>query len=266
MNSSLRILMLGDIIGKPGRRILSSELPDLIKKKNIDLVGANGENLAGGFGITEKTANKLFSYGVNFITSGNHIWDRRDGYDVLESDPRILRPANYPEGSPGKGFTILKRKDYNIGIINVQGRTFLIEIDCPFRKSDELIAKLKEQNINIILVDIHAETTSEKSALGWYLDGRVSAVVGTHTHVQTSDNRILNKGTAYITDIGMCGGRDSVIGMRKEIAIKRYLTHLPERFKTAQGVLMINGVIIDIDKVTGKAINIERVWIEENGD
>jgi len=263
MKDYIRILMLGDIIGKTGRNAVGYFLYNLRQKYDIDMVGANGENIAGGFGITEKTVRDVYGKGVDFLTSGNHIWDKKDGLDLLDRDARIVRPANYPEGVPGRGSTILEKAGVKVGILNLQGRKFLSEVDSPYLIADKELEKFHEEGVNIILVDMHAEVTSEKVALGWYLDGRVSVVVGTHTHVQTADLRILPEGTAYITDLGMCGGRDSVIGMKKEIAIDRFLTLMPIRFEVAKGAIMINGIMVDIDKKTGKAIRVERIWEEK---
>ncbi len=263
MKEYIRILMLGDIIGKTGRNAVGYFLPNLKEKYNFDFVGANGENIAGGFGITDKTVRDVFGKGVDFLTSGNHIFDKKDGLDLLDRDKRIVRPANYPDIVPGKGSTILEKNGIKLGILNLQGRKFLSEVDSPYYIADKELEKFKKEDVNIILVDMHAEVTSEKVALGWYLDGRVSVVVGTHTHVQTADLRILPEGTAYITDLGMCGGRDSVIGMKKDIAINRLLTLMPIRFEVAKGAIMINGIMVDIDKKTGKTIRAERVWEEK---
>ncbi len=260
--NSFRILLFGDIVGKTGRQAIREILPQLKDEKKPDLIGANCENLAGGFGISEKTIKEMFNAGIDFFTSGNHIWDKKEGLDLIKRDPRILRPANYPEGVPGRGYTILTRDDVRIGIINLQGRKFLSEVDSPFVIGERIIEKLKKDGISIIIIDFHAEITSEKVALGWYFDGKVSLIAGTHTHVQTADSRILPSGTAYITDLGMCGARDSVIGMKKEIAIERFLKLMPKRFEVAKGALLLNGVIVDIDKNSGKALNIERIWRE----
>lgn len=257
-----RVLLFGDIIGKTGRQAIKELLPALRDEKKPDLIGANCENLAGGFGISEKTIREMFNAGIDFFTSGNHIWDKKEGLDLIKRDPRILRPANYPEGVPGRGYTILKRGELKIGIINLQGRKFLSEVDSPFIVGDKIVNTLKKEGINIIIVDFHAEITSEKMAMGWYFDGRVSLLVGTHTHVQTADARILPGGTGYLTDLGMCGARDSVIGMKKEIALERFLKLMPKRFEVAKGALMINGVLVDIDIRSGKAVKIERIWRE----
>jgi len=259
-----RVLLFGDIIGKTGRQAVKALLPQLKEEKKPDFIGANCENLAGGFGISEKTIREMFSAGIDFFTSGNHIWDKKEGFDLIKRDPRILRPANYPEGVPGKGYTVLTRDELKIGIINLQGRKFLSEVDSPFIIGSKIIEKLKKDGVNIIIIDFHAEITSEKVALGWYFDGKVSLIAGTHTHIQTADARILPGGTAYITDLGMCGARDSVIGMKKEIAIERFLKLIPKRFEVAKGALLLNGVLVDIDKRSGKAIKIERIWREKN--
>jgi len=262
VNNHFRVLMLGDVIGQPGRRALNEILPSLKKSKEIDFIGINGENLAGGFGLTEKTVQEAFFSGISFITTGNHVWDKKDGLDILKRDPRILRPANYPEGAPGRGYTVLTKGDVKVGIINLQGRKYLPEIECPFRRGLEIAKKLREEGVKILLTDLHAEVTSEKVAMGWYLDGKVSMMVGTHTHVQTSDSRILPNKTAYQTDLGMCGARDSVIGMRSEIALERFLTGLPVRFEVAKGPVMINGLMADLNPQTGEALAVERIWVE----
>lgn len=258
----MKVLMIADLVGKPGRWAVSQTLPDLKKEKGIDFVVANVENAAGGFGLTKEIASKVYSYGVNVLTSGNHIWDRKDIYEYLDKNENILRPANYPPQNPGKGSLLYELKDgTKIGVLNIQGRVFIKEIDCPFRTADQEIEKLK-QKTNIIIVDLHAEATSEKMALGWYLDGRVSAVIGTHTHVQTVDETILPGGTAYITDAGMTGAHKSVIGIVKKDAINRFLTQVPNRFRIAKEDIKFCGVIIDIDTDTGKANNIERIRID----
>ncbi len=261
-SGTFRVLMFGDIIGKTGRQAVKEFLPEIKEEKKPDLIGANCENLAGGFGISEKTVKEMFSAGIDFFTSGNHIWDKREGYELIKRDPRILRPANYPKGVPGRGYTILTRGDVKIGIVNLQGRKFLSEVDSPFYIGDDVLKELEKEDVTIRIIDFHAETTSEKVALGWYFDGRVSLIVGTHTHVQTADSRILPGGTGYITDLGMCGARDSVIGMKKEIALERFLKLMPKRFEVAKGALMVNGILADIDINTGKTVKIERIWKE----
>jgi metallophosphoesterase (TIGR00282 family) len=258
----LNILFIADIVGRPGRWAVSQVLPDLKKTHQIDFTIANVENAAGGFGLTKEIARKIHSYGVDCLTSGNHIWDRKDIYTYLNEDWRILRPVNYPPNVPGKGTGIYESKNgQKIGVINLQGKVYIKEIDCPFRSMDMILKSVQEQT-NIIIVDIHAEATSEKIALGWYLDGRVSAVLGSHTHVQTADETILPNGTAYITDAGMTGAHDSVIGVTKEDAIARFLTQIPRRFTVAKGDVKFSGVLVEIDTSTGKAQSIQRIRID----
>ncbi|MFC1512303.1 TIGR00282 family metallophosphoesterase [Candidatus Latescibacterota bacterium] len=254
----MKVLFVGDIFGRPGKQVASHFIPKFRRERNIDCCIANGENAAGGFGLTETTAHKMFSYGVDIITSGNHIWDRKEVETILEASDRILRPANYPPGVPGNGFTVIERGGYPIGVINLMGRIFLPPIDCPFRAADEVIAQIREMT-SIILIDFHAEGTSEKIALGWYLDGRVSAVIGTHTHVMTADERILPNGTAYISDVGMTGPHDSVIGVRIDQSITRIMTHMPVKFSPAEENLKFNAVMVDIDEESGRARSIERI-------
>ena len=255
----VKLLFIGDVIGKPGREALSRELHRIVDRHMVDLVIANGENAAGGFGLTEETAQDLFKCGVQMITSGNHIWDKKDALDYIKREERIVRPANYPEGTPGKGTTIVKTPGgTKVGILNLEGRVFMNNLDCPFRCADREVAKLKEET-QIIFVDFHAEATSEKAALGWYLDGRVSAVIGTHTHVQTADERILTAGTAYMTDAGMTGAFDSVIGVKKEEAILKFVSQRPSKFEVAKKDIRINAVVIEVDEKTGLALNIERI-------
>jgi 2',3'-cyclic-nucleotide 2'-phosphodiesterase len=255
----VKLLFIGDIIGKPGREALSRELHRIVDRHRVDLVIANGENAAGGFGLTAETAQELFKCGVQMITSGNHIWDKKDSLEYIKREERIVRPANYPEGTPGRGATLVSTPGgVKIGILNLEGRVFMNNLDCPFRCADREIAKLKEET-PIIFVDFHAEATSEKVSLGWYLDGRVSAVVGTHTHVQTADERILTAGTAYMTDAGMTGAFDSVIGVRKEDAIEKFITQRPAKFEVAKKDIRINGVVIEVDEKSGLALSIERI-------
>lgn len=258
----MNILFIADIVGRPGRWAVSQLLPDLKKLYQIDFTIANVENAAGGFGLTKEIAKKIHSYGVDCLTSGNHIWDRKDIYPYLNEDQRVLRPANYPPGAPGRGVGIFETKEgEKIAVLNIQGRVYIKEIDCPFRVSEEKIKGLKEET-NVIIVDMHAEATSEKVALGWYLDGKVSAILGSHTHVQTADEIILPNGTAYITDAGMTGAHDSVIGMNKEDALSRFILQIPRRFTPAKKDIKFCGALVKIDPDTGKALSIERIKID----
>jgi metallophosphoesterase (TIGR00282 family) len=257
----VKLLFIGDVIGKPGRQALSNELHRLVDRYMVDLVIANGENAAGGFGITEETARDLYRCGIHLLTSGNHIWDKKDALDFIKREEMLLRPANYPEGTPGRGSTVITTAGgVKVAVLNLEGRVFMNNLDCPFRVADREIELLKRET-PIIFVDFHAEATSEKAALGWYLDGRASAVVGTHTHVQTADERILTGGTAYITDVGMTGSYDSVIGVRKEEAISRFLTQLPAKFEVAKKDIRLNAVVIEVDEQSGKALRIERIAV-----
>ena len=258
----MNILFIGDIIGRTGRRAVESRLHHLVDAGNVDLVVANGENAAAGFGLTVNIAAELYDLGIDVITSGNHIWDKREIYDYLDREPRLLRPGNYPPGLPGRGSGVYSTAaGLKVGILNLEGRVFMNNLDCPFRAADREIEILR-QHTPIILVDFHAEATSEKAALGFYLDGRVSAVVGTHTHVQTADERVLANGTAYISDAGLTGSRDAVIGMRKEEAIDKFLTQLPVRFEVAKKDPILCGVLIEVDEVTGRALKIQRILEE----
>jgi 2',3'-cyclic-nucleotide 2'-phosphodiesterase len=261
----VNILFVGDVVGKPGRRILAQMLPGLRREFGADLVIANGENSAGGFGITRETFDDLVAAGVDVVTGGNHTWQAREAYALLDSDPRLLRPANYPAGTPGRGAGVFRtpgpRRD-PIAVLNLEGRVFMQPLDSPFLVARAEVDRLRTEAA-VIVVDMHAEATSEKAALGWYLDGRVSAVVGTHTHVQTADERILPEGTAFITDAGMTGPRDSVIGMRQEEVLQRFLTLLPTRFDVAAGPAQINAVALEVDEQTGRARRIQRVSREE---
>lgn len=255
----VKILFIGDIIGKPGRQALSMELHRLVDRHDVDIVIANGENAAAGFGITEDIARELYTLGVHVITSGNHIWDKRDAYAYIDREERLLRPANYPEGAPGRGCGLFATPGgVKVGVLNLEGRVFMNNLECPFRTGDREIARLREET-PIIFVDFHAEATSEKAALACHMDGRVSVFVGTHTHVQTADERILPGGTAYITDAGMTGGFDSVIGMKKEQAIGKFLTLLPARFEVEKRDARLNAVLAQVDENSGKALAIERI-------
>ncbi|RKY02423.1 TIGR00282 family metallophosphoesterase [Candidatus Poribacteria bacterium] len=255
----MKVLFIGDVVGRPGRRAVREILSRI--KEGYDLIIANGENSAGGLGITPKVADELFSYGVNIITTGNHVWKEKEIYDYLDKEPRILRPANYPEGTPGRGWGIYELDSgVKLCVVNLMGRVFMAPLENPFRTIDAILERVSGE-VKIVIVDFHAEATSEKVAMGWYLDGRVSAVIGTHTHVQTADERVLPNGTAYITDAGMTGPFDSIIGMKKDAVIRRYLTMLPVRFEVAKGDVMLCGVEIEIDDETGKALSIKRVRV-----
>jgi 2',3'-cyclic-nucleotide 2'-phosphodiesterase len=251
----MKILFVGDVIGRLGRKTVQALLPALKRETEAELVVANGENAAGGRGLTVATADELFAAGVDVITSGNHVWEIREIYPVLDSETLVLRPLNYPPGVPGRGLLIA----HGAAFINLQGRTFMgAETDCPFRAANEALEHL--QDTPVIIVDMHAEATSEKAALAWYLDGRVSAVIGTHTHVATADARVLPAGTAFITDVGMVGPRDSIIGMEVKPIVERFLTQLPTRFSPVEtGPAIFNSVLIDIDEASGRAHSIVRV-------
>jgi len=244
----MRVLFIGDIVGSPGREIVRERLADLVSTRQIDLVIANGENSAAGFGITPKIAEELFGYGVEVLSGGNHSWDKREILEFMPHEPRLLRPANFPDSNPGAGmYAGTARNGVKYAVINVQGRIFMPSNEDPFRKVDELLATLPA-DVGFVLVDMHAETTSEKIALGWYLDGRVTAVVGTHTHVTTADERILSAGTAYITDVGMTGPHDGVIGMDRVGIVKKFLDGMPARVEVAQGNVQMNCVLIETDE------------------
>ena len=257
----MKILIIGDIVGEPGRQAVKELVPRIRQRENIDMVIANGENAAGGSGLTPKIFDALINMGVDVVTSGDHVFKKKDILEIIDFENRLLRPANFPDGAPGHGYTIIARPDgMRVGVINLAGRVFMDPLDCPFRKADEIVKKIIPET-NIILVDIHAEATSEKVALGWYLNGRVSAVVGTHTHVQTADERILPQKdhTAYISDIGMSGPIDSVIGRKVEQILIRFIERTPTRFEVAEENIQLQGVIIDIEEASGKAKSITRV-------
>ncbi|MBQ4132750.1 MAG: TIGR00282 family metallophosphoesterase [Desulfovibrionaceae bacterium] len=254
----MRFLMLGDAVGRPGRTIIRNRLTALRKEKEIDAVVLNGENSAGGSGITVKVMNELFDLGVDVITSGNHIWKNREIYAWLEREPRLLRPANYPPAAPGKGLGIYEHSGVRFAVLNLLGRHNLEEVDCPFRGAEALIEGLPS-DVKIVLVDFHAETTSEKKALGWFLDGKASAVAGTHTHVQTYDNQILPQGTGYLTDLGMCGVEQSVLGLDPHVVVPRFVNKLPAKFRLAEGPLWMCGAIFDIDEADGRCRTVELV-------
>lgn len=252
----MRILFIGDIYGSPGRGIVAEHLSKIVVDEQIDLSIANVENSAGGFGVTPQIADEMLRLGVDVLTSGNHIWDKREIYDYLDKQPLLLRPANYPEELPGRGLKVVAaRNGGRAAVMNLQGRVYMPNTDCPFRKVDALLAGL-DPDIKVRFVDFHAEVTSEKVAMGWYLDGRVSAVVGTHTHVPTADARILTKGTAYQTDVGMTGPHNSVIGVDKETILRKFLTAMPVRMEVARGLVELHAVIVDVDPTTGRAESI----------
>jgi len=255
----MKILFIGDIVGSPGRRAINKLLPGLKEEYALDFVIANAENASGGSGIIPKVADELFDSGVDVLTSGDHIWKRKEIYELISHEKRILRPLNFPALAPGRGSGVFKTKGAKpVGVINVNGRVFMDALECPFKTT---LAAQQEiiQQTKIIIVDIHAEATSEKVALGWYLDGKVSAVLGTHTHIQTADERILPQGTAYLTDVGMCGPYDSVIGRNVDNVLERFLTGLPVRFEVADKNIKLCAAVVDIDEKTGRANAITRI-------
>lgn len=255
----MKILFIGDIVGSPGREAVKELLPQLQKEYSLDFVIANAENAAGGSGITPKVAQELFDMNIDVLTSGDHIWKKREIFEIIDKEERILRPLNFPSGAPGRGYCVFKSKEGNkIGVVSLQGRVFLEALECPFKAARQAQEALS-QEAKVIIVDIHAEATSEKVALGWYLDGKVSAVLGTHTHIQTADERILPGGSAYITDVGMTGPQDSVIGRRIEDVLQRFITAVPVRFEVASGNIWLQGAVLDIDEQTGKARSIVRI-------
>jgi len=257
----VKVLFIGDIFGEPGRRALAKAVPRLVAQRQIDIVIGNGENAAGGFGITPELAEELFDLGLAVITTGNHAWDKKEILDYFPREPRLLRPANYPGGVPGHGSVIVESASgERLGVLQLMGRAYMPTLDCPFQVAKKEMADLKKRTTAVI-VDMHAEATSEKMAMGHYLDGEAVAVVGTHTHVQTADDQILPKGTAYVTDIGMTGPLHSVIGVKKELAIEKFLTGMPRRFEVASGPSVFCAVLLELDARLGKALSIERVRI-----
>jgi hypothetical protein len=258
----MRILFIGDIIGQPGRQMVARHLKTLVAEHGAEMVLANAENAAAGFGITPSIGVELFSLGIDLLTSGNHVWDKKEAEAYLAKESRLLRPANYPEEAPGSGVHVLQKNGRLVGVLNLQGRAFLPAIDCPFKTADRELAQLREVT-DTILVDFHAEATAEKQAFAWFLDGRVSAVLGTHTHVQTADERILPNRTAYITDVGMTGPRHSVIGIRPDEAIRKFITQMPRKFTVAPGPAQLCGVVLDIGD-DGRARSIHRVQLDSD--
>ncbi|MBI5561744.1 MAG: TIGR00282 family metallophosphoesterase [Deltaproteobacteria bacterium] len=259
LTEQTKILFIGDIIGRPGRIAARELLPRIVGAHSPDCVIANGENAAGGFGITTDIARELHKLQIDVITSGNHVWDKKEIYDYLRDSRTLIRPANYPPGAPGRGETVFEcASGAKVGVLNLIGRVFMDNLDCPFRAGREAVARLRETT-PIILVDMHAEASSEKAALGHFLDGTVSAVIGTHTHVQTSDERLLANGAAFITDAGMTGATDSIIGMRKDEIITRFLTQLPVKFDVATKDVELQGVVVTVNNRDGRAVRIERI-------
>ena len=250
--------MVGDVFGEPGRAAVKKLLPKLRQQHAIDLVVVNVENAAAGFGVTPQIAREVLDQGADVMTSGNHIWDKKEIVEYITKENLLLRPANFPAGTPGVGHVTVKAGPHRVAVVNLMGRVFMSAIDCPFRKADEILNELTKET-RVVLVDMHAEATSESVAMGWYLDGRVSAVVGTHRHVQTADERVLPGGTAYITDLGMTGPIDSVIGVDKDLILQRFLTQMPVRFEAAKGPAALHGVVITVDPETGRASDIVRI-------
>lgn len=255
----IRILYLGDVVGKPGRQAVRSLLPGLIHRQKLDFVVVNCENVAGGAGVDPGSCRELLDAGVDILTSGNHVWRRKEIVEYIEQEPRLLRPANFPPGTPGSGVArAATAGGVKLAVVNLIGRVFMDSVDCPFQAIDRILADLASWS-HLILVDMHAEATSEKGAMGWFLAGRVSAVVGSHTHVQTADHRVLPDGTAFMTDAGMCGPIDSVIGVKPELAIRRFRTHMPTKFEVASGRCVVQGAVVTIDRETARATSIERL-------
>lgn len=260
----MKILFIGDVVGSPGRDMVQEYLPRLKEKYRPNMTIINGENAASGKGITEKIYKQFLEWGAQVITMGNHTWDKKEIFEFIDEAKYMIRPANFPENNPGKGIVYININGTEVAVINLQGRTFLSAIDDPFQKADLLIEEAKKRT-NLIFVDFHGEATSEKQAMGWYLDGRVSAVVGTHTHTQTADERILPSGTAYISDVGMTGPYDGILGVDREAVLKRFLTSLPVRFEiTKTGRTQLNGIVVTIDNNSGKATKIERIIINDD--
>jgi 2',3'-cyclic-nucleotide 2'-phosphodiesterase len=260
----MNLLFIGDVVGSPGRDMVKEYVPKIKEKYRPNFTIINGENAAGGRGITEKIYREFLGSGAQAVTLGNHAWDNKEIFEFIESAKNMVRPANFPEGTPGKGLAFFKVNDIEVAVINLQGRTFMPPLDCPFKKADELI-EIAQERTPFIFVDFHAEATSEKQAMGWYLDGRVSAVVGTHTHVQTADSRVLPNGTGYLTDVGMTGPYDGILGMEREAVITKFLTSLPVRFEVPKaGRTQLSGVYMELDRKTGKCKKMERILINED--
>ncbi|MCZ8519976.1 MULTISPECIES: TIGR00282 family metallophosphoesterase [Paenibacillus] len=259
----MRLLFIGDIVGSVGRKALKACLPGLKSKYNPTWIIANGENAAAGRGITQPITKELYEMGVHGITMGNHTWDQKEIFDFIDKEERMVRPANFPAGTPGRGIMYIKTKEAELAVINLQGRTFLPPLDCPFEKASELVQQARKRT-KYVFVDFHAEVTSEKLAMGWQLDGKASAVVGTHTHVQTHDERIFPQGTAYVTDVGMVGPRDGILGMERTAVMKKFMTQLPTRFVVDEGKWHFHAVIIDLDPATGLGRKIQLIRKDED--
>jgi metallophosphoesterase (TIGR00282 family) len=259
----MRFLIVGDVVGRPGRAVFTKYTAQVKKDKDIDIVIVNGENSAGGKGFTRKALDALYHAGADIVTSGNHVWDKRDVLEFIDQEPYLVRPANYPNGAPGKGWCIYPSKRKNIGVINLSGRAFMPPMDDPFQVVEDVLREIKDQ-ADIIFLDMHAETTSEKAAMAWQLDGRVNAVVGTHTHVQTADERLLPQGTAFISDLGMTGPWNSILGVKVEKILERFQTCRPVRFDVADGPCVYSAVVIETDDTTDRTVSIERVQIRED--
>lgn len=261
----MNILFVGDVVGKPGRNAVAAIVPKLRRERALDLVIANGENSAHGAGLTASTVNELLKSGVDLITSGDHTWDQKEIYEVIEQEQRLIRPLNFSPSAPGRGSTVISVDGKtNVGVINLIGRVFMPANDCPFRAAEAEVTRLRRKT-NVIIVDIHAEATSEKIAMARFLDGKVSAVLGTHTHVTTADEQIFPKGTAYISDVGMCGPHESVLGRDIEAVLRRFLTQMPQKMEVATGDVALNAVIVDVDENSGRARNIERIRVSYEG-
>ena len=256
----MRLLFLGDVVGRPGRRALAALVPRLAAQEDIEFVIANCENASGGKGVDPRSADELHEAGADVLTSGNHVWQNREIVPYMRESGRLLRPLNFPPGVPGVGWTVQKarRSEARVAVLNLIGRVFMAPVDCPFRAADEALADIRRE-ASIVFVDMHAEATSEKVAMGRFLDGRVSAIVGSHTHIQTADETVLPGGSAYLTDAGMCGPEDSVLGVRTDRVVERFLTQMPTRFEVATGAVLVQGAVIDIDGETGRARSIRRV-------
>ncbi|MGE5558041.1 MAG: TIGR00282 family metallophosphoesterase [Bacillota bacterium] len=255
----MKLLFIGDIVGKPGRRAVRDLLPELQRKLGMDLVIANAENAAGGFGVTREVVEELLAQGIDLLTMGNHTWANKEVFDLFKMEMPLIRPANFPPENPGKGYYFIKYRDKKAAVINLQGRTYMTNIECPFRTADALLSSIREET-NLIIVDFHAEASSEKIALGWYLDGRISLLAGTHTHVQTADERIFPRGMGYITDVGMTGPIDSVLGVEKELVIDKFLRQLPVHFQIAKGDAVFSGLFARIHDETGNTLELKRIY------